>query len=200
MTESYNPPVSYLAGQPPITGGNKSHFLERSESAKEGKMTAKPQAAKRAGTVSVAEFLDQQINFVSRITGKTQKDIAVEIGYDKPNIITMFKQGLTKVPINKVGPLAKAINVDPIHLLRVVMSEYSPDTWSALEAIIGTNMVSEPERVILDIVRQTAQGLDVAPTTADERSELVTLVSKWRKSRESELRPHKVYDMTKRKK
>ncbi len=52
---------------------------------------------------TVAEFLTHAITH----SGKTQKLIADELGYDNPNIITMFKQGSSPVPLKKVGPLAK---------------------------------------------------------------------------------------------
>ena len=59
---------------------------------------------KKAGAgMSVAEFIAAQI----AMSDKTQREIALALGYDKPNIITMFKQGLTKIPLNKVAPLAR---------------------------------------------------------------------------------------------
>ena len=93
------------------------------------------------GHVSVAEYLSQQIH----LSGKAQKDIAEALGYTKPNIITMFKQGKTKIPLNKIAALAKAIGVDPIHFLRIAMLEYSPEMWEVLESMIGKAMISENE-------------------------------------------------------
>ena len=36
---------------------------------------------------------------------KTQREIATEIGYDKPNMISMFKTGEAKVPLCKIPAL-----------------------------------------------------------------------------------------------
>ncbi len=106
---------------------------------------AKPQ-------ITVAEYLSQQIN----LCGKTQAEIAKEAGFAKANIITMFKQGNTKVPVSKVGPLAKALEVDPLHLYKLVMSEYEPDTWEMLqESVLKQPFVTKNEMEIIEVIRQS---------------------------------------------
>ena len=47
---------------------------------------------------SIAVFLTDRIDAVQK---KNQREIACEIGYDKPNMISMFKSGATKVPLEK---------------------------------------------------------------------------------------------------
>jgi hypothetical protein len=64
---------------------------------------------------------------------KTQRQIAYEIGYDRPNIITMFKQGTTRLPVDKVALLAVSLNADPIELLRLWLEEYEPQMLAAIE-------------------------------------------------------------------
>ena len=73
---------------------------------------------------TVADFIADRL----AESDKTQREIAQECGFEKPNIITMFKQGATKIPLNRIGALAKAIDVDPAHLLRLAMKEYMPET------------------------------------------------------------------------
>ncbi len=58
--------------------------------------------------LTVAEFLADKIGAID----KTQREIAEACGFDNPNIITMFKNGHTKLPINRIAPLAKALDVD----------------------------------------------------------------------------------------
>ncbi|OQK15634.1 hypothetical protein AU255_15535 [Methyloprofundus sedimenti] len=50
---------------------------------------------------TVAEYLTDAIAH----SGKTQKLISQEMGYDNPNIITILKQGLTPVPLKKSRPI-----------------------------------------------------------------------------------------------
>jgi transcriptional regulator with XRE-family HTH domain len=108
--------------------------------------------------ISVAKFLEQQI----AMSDKTQREIALECGYEKPNIMTMFKSGQTKVPLNKVALLAKALNIDPAYMLKLVLTEYSPETWEAIEGIVGeAKLVSQPELELVKFIR--AQSGNVIP-------------------------------------
>jgi hypothetical protein len=107
--------------------------------------------------VSVAQFIAIQI----AVNDVPQKDIAAALGYEKPNIITMIKQGKTKLPINKVGPLAEVLKVDPVHLLRLVMEEYVPDTWAAIQDLIGKSLVTDGEMTVVQVLRANANGHDL---------------------------------------
>lgn len=149
-------------------------------------MTKKPHVP----NLTVAEYLERQIDLITKSKIKTQSEIAQDLGYDKPNIITMFKQGRTKLPFPKVIPLARSIGVDPVHLLRVVLSEYSPETWEVLEQIIGQSMISEGERETLKIIREAAGEVEAVPKTDQEVNELKDLVSKWRKRESAPVTRH----------
>ncbi len=124
---------------------------------------------------TVAKYITQQL----ALCGKTQGEVAHAIGYDNANVLTMFKQGKTKVPVNKVKALAVALEVDPIYLLRLVMTEYMPDTWEVIQNITNTNAVSGNEANILNIVRNTSDGLPVEPITEIQVEQLKNLVKDW---------------------
>lgn len=126
--------------------------------------------------VSVAEFLTHKFSQADR----TQTEIAQMLGYANPNIITMFKQGKTKVPIPKVADLANALDMDPVHLMRIVMNEYSPETWKALERVLGKNLITDTEMSIVQLVRDEAGGYDVSPQNDAEKEELKELARKWK--------------------
>ena len=81
---------------------------------------------------TVAEFLTECLSK----SKKKQCEIAQECGLESPNVITMWKKGVTKVPVTRIGALARALGVDPAHLLRLVMTEYLSDTWASIEDII----------------------------------------------------------------
>lgn len=99
--------------------------------------------------LTVAEYLDAQIN----MCGKPQKQIAEEAGFPKPNIITMLKKGDTKLPLEKIGKFAKAIEVDPIHLFKLCMSEYQPETWIEIQKMLGQPVLTVNELEILELIR-----------------------------------------------
>jgi hypothetical protein len=62
----------------------------------------------------VAVLIGQRI----KTLGKSQIEISKEAGFQKPNIITMFKQGKTKIPLAKCGVLANALEMDALHLMK----------------------------------------------------------------------------------
>lgn len=124
-------------------------------------------------TETVAEFITHQI----RVSGKSQVEIASEMGYDKPNIITMFKQGRTRIPLDKVGPLAKALGIDPALLLKKVMGEYMPDTLAALQSVLDGLQLTQNERELITAYRETTEGKDVSAVICDKAVVAVVMVN-----------------------
>ena len=120
-------------------------------------MTPKPS---KKPEVTVAQYLTFQLD----ATHKTQREIADEVGYSKSNIITMFKQGLTRVPLATAPKLAKALGVDPIYFLRLCMREYTPEILEAIESTIG-DLPSSNESKILDVLRDATDHQDPALMT-----------------------------------
>jgi hypothetical protein len=119
--------------------------------------------------LSVAQYIEQQV----AICGRSQKEIADEIGYPNANIITMFKKGLTKVPLPKVGVLAKALGVDPAFMMRLVMGEYMPETWEALEQIFGTEkFVTADELALIKFLRKETKNMPIDLSIAENRQAL----------------------------
>ncbi|NTX17987.1 helix-turn-helix transcriptional regulator [Burkholderia cepacia] len=108
--------------------------------------------------ISVADYISGVIG----LSGKSQRQIAAEIGYDNPNMITMLKQGRTQVPLNKVKLLAKSLNLDPVHLLRMVMLEKTPEVWEIIEDIIGRDStISQTELGLIEFSRSQLHGVDL---------------------------------------
>lgn len=90
------------------------------------------------------------------LSEKTQREIALEVGYSRPNIISMMKQGITKIPIEKIPALAKACGVEPQHFLRLAMQEYMPDTWAVISKY-GGEMLTDDERAVLQAYRESKE-------------------------------------------
>ncbi len=98
---------------------------------------------------TVAEFISEQIDK----SAKTQLEISREAGFEVPNIMTMLKQGKTKVPMNRVGKLAIALDINPRHLMRMVLEEYLPETWQAVEETMGQLLLSPEEEQVIQTYR-----------------------------------------------
>jgi transcriptional regulator with XRE-family HTH domain len=101
-------------------------------------------------------FLDWLNTLLDLNKDKPLKDIAAELGYDKPNLISMFRNGTTKVPLTKLPALAKALHADPGHLMRLATDAYASDLLKAWDATMG--FLSREERELLDEYRTAVKG------------------------------------------
>lgn len=103
--------------------------------------------------VSVAKYIGQQL----ALSEKSQKDISAAIGYDRPNFLTMIKNGQSKLPIHRVAALARELGVDQMFFLRMVLSEYMPEVWATVEEVLEGSeklTLSQEELQIIRLVRE----------------------------------------------
>lgn len=115
----------------------------------------------------VANYVARQIDIQATL-GKTQKQIAKEVGYDHPNMISMMRNGHVKVPIDKVPALARALNMDPAFLMRLALQQYWPKSAVAIAQGFGT-LLTRNEAKILDIIRSATNNSDPEVTPELER-------------------------------
>lgn len=112
---------------------------------------------------TMAVYLRNQIDSLGDL-GINQREIALSAGYDKPNILSMFKRGETKVPLNKALALAKALRCDPSFFFRLAAQQPDmPITASEIDKIFP-NLVSAGEMKVVNAIRQAIGGGDVDPT------------------------------------
>ena len=84
----------------------------------------------------LAKFLDARV--LELKYKKTQGEIAEEAGFVSPNMMTMIKKGATKLPLDRVPALAKALECDPALLLRLALEQAEGSTSAtAIYDIIG---------------------------------------------------------------
>ena len=110
----------------------------------------------------------------------TQREIAAKLGYEKQNVISMFKTGQTKVPVNKIGPLARILRVDAVWLLRRALREYQPNLWEALEDTLGPRVTAN-EVEILTALRAATDDTDPklnGPAAKVKVEELAVILTK----------------------
>ena len=113
----------------------------------------------------IARFINAQIELLKG--EKTQVEIAEEAGYKKPNIITMFKMGDTRVPLSNVAKLAKALEVDPVAMTRMAIKEYEPEIWATISEVLGEPITAN-ERKMLTMFRNLTEDADYEITENDE--------------------------------
>jgi transcriptional regulator with XRE-family HTH domain len=122
-------------------------------------VTAKP--GMPFASPSIVKYLDKQIDALKGV--KTQREIAAEIGYGQPNMISMFKRGEVKVPLDKIPALAKAIGADPGHLFRPALEQYWPGLGATVVEIFGRVVTANEEEILIKPWREATRDTDPAP-------------------------------------
>jgi len=112
----------------------------------------------KAKKTTVATYLTQQL----AMCGRSQRAIATDVGYENANVITMFKNGSTKVPYAAIGALSEAMGIDPAHFLRLALQEYDPALLKTIESIMMRgNIVSADEQALIEVSRVASQGCPI---------------------------------------
>ena len=115
-------------------------------------MTKKPYEDTR-----LAKYLT---NRVLELRPKTQADIAVEAGFVNANMLTMIKQGATKLAVDRVPALAKALDCDPAWLLRLALEQAEGSTaTTAIYQILG-QPISANETAWISAIRDASGDTD----------------------------------------
>lgn len=119
-----------------------------------------------------AEYIAEMI----RISGKTQKVIAREMGYEpsKANIITMFKQSIMKMPIARIPAFAKSVGADPAYAMRLALREYSPAILEVVESSMDNIIVTRNEAEIIQLIRDTTGDADPR-LTEKQRNQIIKI-------------------------
>lgn len=106
---------------------------------------------------TVAHFIAQKI----KEGGKSQLEIAEACGWGKtPNMVTMVKQGKSRLPLEKIGPMATVLGVQPVYLFWLTMQEYLPETLKEIEFSIRGVMLTDHEKDIIEAYRDLTHGVD----------------------------------------
>lgn len=96
---------------------------------------------------------------------KNQVEIATEAGFLNTNMLSMIKSGKTKLPLDRVPALARALDCDPSLLFRLAIEQTGGETaLKAIEEIFGT-IVSRNEVAWLEEIRDASGDSDPTLTS-----------------------------------
>ncbi len=85
----------------------------------------------------LAKFVSKRIDELKGV--KNQAEIAAQAGFTNANMITMIKQGATKLAIDRVPDLARALDADPAVVLRLTIEQQlGPVAARAVDEILGS--------------------------------------------------------------
>ncbi|AHM05752.1 hypothetical protein roselon_03497 [Roseibacterium elongatum DSM 19469] len=111
----------------------------------------------------LAEFISRRV--LELRPKKSQRDIAAEAGFVNPNMISLLKSGASKVPLDRVPALARALETDPKLLFLMALEQAGGETTRlAAEEIFGT-IVSRNEVAWLEEIRDASGYTDPALTS-----------------------------------
>ena len=98
-------------------------------------------------------------------SAKSQADIASEAGFVSVNMLSIIKTGGTRLPIDRVPALAKALDVDPRRLLQLAVEQWVGGTAArTFDEIFGT-IVTLNEIAWLKEIRDASDNGDPTLTT-----------------------------------
>jgi hypothetical protein len=105
----------------------------------------------------LALFIAQRI--IALKARKSQADIAAEAGFANANNVTMVKQGASKLAIDRVPAMARALECDPALLLRLALEQDVGNTAAA--AIFAVlEPLTENERAWIAEIRAASGDTD----------------------------------------
>nr|WP_170446215.1 helix-turn-helix transcriptional regulator [Ruegeria arenilitoris] len=114
----------------------------------------------------LAKFVERRV--LELKPTKSQADIASQAGYTNANMITMIKQGSSKVALDRVPALAKALECDPAYLMRLSLEQAIGETAAASVVEIFGDPVTENERSWLKAVREASDNSDPRLTSRSQ--------------------------------
>lgn len=75
--------------------------------------------------------------------------------------------------------MARALDVDPKYLLRLVINEYLPEVWPVITQIMGSGLLyTDDEVTLIELVRATGYGRTPSLTVAENRTELIKAIER----------------------
>lgn len=101
---------------------------------------------------------------------KTQIEIATEAGFRQPNMLAMVKSGSTKLPLDRVAGLAKALECDAAMLFRMALEQLNEDaTALAIDQIFGA-IITKNEADWLNAIREASDNSDPSLTAKAQKA------------------------------
>jgi hypothetical protein len=119
----------------------------------------------------VAQLIDREL---TKLEGeKTVTQVADEAGFPQRNIMSMIRNGTTKLPFERLRGVAKALRVDLAYMVDLALHEYQPALESLLKEIHG-EFLSSNEKKLLRLWRAATQNAD--PSVDLVEAELVGFI------------------------
>lgn len=120
-------------------------------------MATKPYADTR-----LASYIEKRV--LELRPRKSQAEIAHDTGFTHPNMITMLKTGASKLSLDRVPALARALDCDPRLLFKLALEQQGGTAARTVEDIFGV-VVTRNEAAWIEELREASGHADPSLTT-----------------------------------
>lgn len=127
-------------------------------------MAGRPQTSVRDGaTYALAKFINANWD---TLVGRTNEEVSQELGYRAANIISMWRTGKTKIPLDRLPDIANLMKIDIATLFPMWMEQYfgEREDIKFLMKEMSARFARSNEKVILELSRKAFKGNDVPLT------------------------------------
>lgn len=104
--------------------------------------------AREARIVIKSETANLVRQMIEDVRNKSQDEIATETGFPKSNVLTMIKQGRTRMPLDKIEAFSKACGKAPDRLFRTAIREYKPELARLIGRVNKVPMFEGAEEIV----------------------------------------------------
>lgn len=113
-------------------------------------------------------------------SNKSAQQIAMESGFDSAGDVALIRSGSARLPIAKIGKIAKALSTDPVQLMSICLQEYFPETWASISPFLDAAFTAD-ELSLIKGLRSAVGGPYVMSLTPEEREPLDAFLQGLRK-------------------
>lgn len=99
---------------------------------------------------------------------KNQAEIAAQVGYTNANMITMIKQGSSKVALDRVPALAHALEADPAFMMQLALEQAIGRTAAKAVVEVFGEPVTANEIGWLQAIREASNNTDPRLTSRSQ--------------------------------
>jgi len=99
--------------------------------------------------MKVSEF----VTYYVRKSGKTQVEIARDVGFPRSNFLSMIGKGTAKIPLNRVPALAESIGISPRDLFLRCLTEYEPELLTTIQAVFPGALLDNDDLEALELFK-----------------------------------------------
>ena len=125
--------------------------------------------------MTVSDYVNLQV----RLSEKTHRSIAKDMGYRSAHMISMMKSGDARMPWDKIVPFSRSLGIDPLYMMTLCIKEYMPNLWNDFESFFGQPLLTTNELEFIKILRASGK-VNPKLNTAEERQEFASFIASLR--------------------